>query len=39
MSGVLELGWQGTHVTVDTLVKTGPGILHSIVVNGLTTDD
>jgi len=34
----LEVGWQGTHVTADQLVKTGPGVLHSIIVNGLTTD-
>lgn len=33
----LEVGWQGTHVTADQLIKTGPGVLHRIVLNGFTT--
>lgn len=37
MSGILEMGWPHRHVTADAQVKAGPGILHSIVINGLTT--
>ena len=37
MSGVLELGWPNLNVTTDTLLRTGRGILHSIVLNGVTT--
>ncbi len=37
MSGILEMGWQYKHVTADNQVKAGPGILHSIVLNGFTT--
>ncbi len=37
MSGVLEVGWPYRHVAADAQVKAGPGILHSIVLNGLTT--
>lgn len=37
MSGVTELGWPYRHVTADTQVKAGKGILHSIVINGFTT--
>ncbi len=34
---ILDFGWKPTHVTANTLVRTGRGILHTIVVNGLTT--
>ncbi len=34
---VLDFGWPYTHVTADAQVKAGPGVLHSVVVNGLTT--
>lgn len=37
MSGAIETGWQYSHVAADTQVKAGPGILHTIVINGLTT--
>ena len=30
-------GWPYTHVAADAQVKAGRGILHSIVLNGLTT--
>jgi len=33
----LDFGWPYSHVTADTQVKAGKGILHSIVLNGLTT--
>ena len=34
---VLDFGWKPTNVIADTLVRTGRGVLHSIVLNGLTT--
>ena len=34
---VLDFGWPYTHVTADAQVKAGPGVLHSVVLNGLTT--
>jgi len=38
MSGALELGWPNINITdTDTLVKTGKGVLHSVVLNGVTT--
>ena len=37
MVSILERGWDPVHVTADTQVKAGKGILHSVVVNGLTT--
>ena len=33
----LAFGWPYVHVTGDTQVKAGKGILHSVVLNGLTT--
>jgi len=33
----LDFGWPYSHVTADAQIKASPGILHSIVVNGLTT--
>lgn len=33
----LETGWQYTHLAADGQVKAGPGVLHTVVVNGLTT--
>ena len=33
----LDFGWPYTHVTGDVQVKAGPGVLHSVVLNGLTT--
>ncbi len=32
-----EFGWPYTHVTADVQVKAGRGVLHSVVLNGLTT--
>lgn len=37
MNPITDFPWEYKHVTADTLVRTGPGVLHSIVVNGLTT--
>ena len=34
---VLEFGNPYFHVTADTLVRSGKGILHNLVLNGLTT--
>ena len=34
---VLDFPWTPRHVIADTLVRTGVGVLHTIVVNGLTT--
>ena len=34
---VIDFGWPYKHVTADVQVKAGPGILHSVVLNGLTT--
>jgi len=34
---ILDFPWIASHVTADTQVKAGAGVLHSIVVNGLTT--
>ena len=36
-SPVLDFGWPYTHVTADAQVQAGKGILHTVVVNGLTT--
>lgn len=36
-NSVIDFPWEYAHVTADTLVKTGNGALHTIVVNGLTT--
>ena len=36
-SPITGFGWPFTHVTGTVLVRTGQGVLHSIVVNGLTT--
>jgi len=33
----IDFPWEYKHCTVDTLVRTGKGVLHTIVVNGLTT--
>ncbi|KKK79510.1 hypothetical protein LCGC14_2832750 [marine sediment metagenome] len=32
-----SFGWPYTHVTADVQVKAGKGVLHSVVLNGLTT--
>jgi len=37
MQSVSDFPWEYAHVTKDTLVRTGQGVLHSIVLNGLTT--
>lgn len=37
MSDILDHGWLPAHIAADVLVRTGRGILHSVVVNGLTT--
>ena len=37
MQSVIDFPWDYAHVTADTPVKTGPCVLHSIVLNGLTT--
>lgn len=34
---VEDFGWEYSHVISDTQVAARPGVLHSIVVNGLTT--
>ena len=34
---ISDFPWEYAHVTADTLVRTGQGVLHTIVVNGLTT--
>ena len=34
---ILDFPWTASHVTADTQVKAGAGVLHSVVVNGLTT--
>ena len=36
MSSVIDFAWPHTHVTGDVQVKAGKGILHSVVLNGLT---
>lgn len=38
MNSAIDFPWDYAHVTADTPVKTGPCVLHSIVVNGLTTE-
>ncbi len=38
MSPVVDFGYQFVHVAADALVHTGKGILHTIVLNGLTTE-
>ena len=37
MSSVIDFAWPYTHVTGDVQVHAGKGILHSVVLNGLTT--
>lgn len=37
MQSAIDFPWDYAHVTADTEVKTVPCVLHSIVVNGLTT--
>ncbi len=37
MDPVTSKGWPYKHVTGDVQVKAGPGVLHSVVLNGLTT--
>ena len=34
---VTDFGWSYSHVAADAQVKAGKGILHTVVVNGLTT--
>jgi len=36
-NSAIDFPWLPTHVTTTALVKTGAGVLHSIVLNGLTT--
>ena len=37
MGGNLGFGYTPAHVTADTQVAAGAGVLHNVVVNGLTT--
>lgn len=37
MNPVSDFPWKYKHVAADTLVASGHGCLHSIVINGLTT--
>ena len=37
MDPVTSKGWPYKHVTADVQVKAGQGVLHSVVLNGLTT--
>jgi len=37
MDPIISQGWPFRNVTADTVVKTGKGVLHSIVLNGVTT--
>ena len=37
MNPITNFGWPYTHVDADTQVVVGRGVLHSVVVNGLTT--
>ena len=37
MQSVIDFPWEYAHVISDTAVKSGQGVLHSIVLNGLTT--
>ena len=37
MQSVIDFPWTPLHVTDTILVKTGRGVLHTIVLNGLTT--
>ena len=37
MNSAIDFPWDYAHVTEDTAVKAGPCVLHSIIVNGLTT--
>ena len=37
MNSVTDFPWEYAHVAADSLIRTGQGVLHSIVLNGLTT--
>ena len=37
MQSVIDFPWDYAHVTGNTLVRTGQGVLHTIVLNGFTT--
>jgi len=37
MNPAIDFPWEYKHCTVDTQVSARPGVLHTIVVNGLTT--
>ena len=37
MQSAIDFPWDYAHVAADAQVKAGPCVLHSIVVNGLTT--
>ena len=37
MNPVSDFPWEYAHVAADALIRTGQGVLHTIVVNGLTT--
>lgn len=37
MNPKTDFGWNKLNVVAETLVKTGKGILHSVVLNGVTT--
>lgn len=34
---VLDFGWPYAHVDADAQIKAGAGILHTVILNGLTT--
>lgn len=34
---IVDFPWKYKHVTADTPIRSGPGVLHTIVVNGITT--
>ncbi len=37
MNPKTDFGWPYTHVVADVQVKAGQGVMHSVVVNGLST--
>jgi len=37
MNSVTDMAWDKVNVAADALVHTGPCVLHSIVLNGITT--